>query len=274
MKLSLKTIVFLIVVTCSAVAGAQQRLSLQQMKQKTDSILAEADLLYRFEKAAWIASDSARVRSGLTGNLGPYMVYQSSDSVRVVFLNRALNACVYEAIFLPLVDTPFSQKAVIRKLTPEEDRLFDARRKILLGITDKNYQVSCPDGYNLNIELFPVPGGYKFYLLTGTGQNGVIPFGNDYMFMADEKGKVLSLRKFHTRLISQPVAYEGEKVVKMVHSHIRNEPFISATDICTFRLYGSYYGFDSFSVYSPAFSLYFIYKMASNTIEIDRDDSQ
>jgi hypothetical protein len=254
--------------------NGQSKLSLQQMKLKLDSVLTEADVLYRFEKAAWIASDSARSRITDRSLIGPYMVYQSNDSVRVVFLNRNLDVCIYEAVFLPFVDTPFAQKTITRSLSPVETKLFDVRRRIIEQITEQKYFVTCPEGYNLNLELIPFDGGYRFYLITGTGQSGIIPFGNDYLFVTDGNGKIKRWRKFHTRLITQPIEMDGKRVESMMHSHIRDEPFISASDICTFRLYGSFYGYDRFDVYSPALSATFTYKMATNTIEIDRKDSK
>ena len=49
------------------------------------------------------------------------------------------------------------------------------------------------------------------------------------------------------------------------------EPFISATDICTFRLYYNQTGSTKFAVYSPALSIYFVYELATNTITPTKD---
>ena len=56
-----------------------------------------------------------------------------------------------------------------------------------------------------------------------------------------------------------------------VHSHLKYEPFISATDICTFRLYYNKTGSTKFAVYSTALSMYFIYELATNTITPTKD---
>ena len=61
--------------------------------------------------------------------------------------------------------------------------------------------------------------------------------------------------------------FNGETVTGITHSHLRAEPFISATDICTFKLYGNMYGLKQFKVYSPELSLYFTYNTDKNTIE-------
>jgi hypothetical protein len=61
----------------------------------------------------------------------------------------------------------------------------------------------------------------------------------------------------------------GEKVVSAIHSHLKTTPYITATDICTFRLYGELCEMDEFSVYSPALGKYFKYRLKENKIEIE-----
>ena len=115
--------------------------------------------------------------------------------------------------------------------------------------------------------MIPYELGYKLYILTGTAKRDVIPLGNDYVFFADSDGKITSWRKFHSVLIPSITKYKGEKVISITHSHLHAEPFISATDICTFKLYGSIYGLKQFKVLSTALSKYFTYDSDKNTIE-------
>jgi len=58
-------------------------------------------------------------------------------------------------------------------------------------------------------------------------------------------------------------------VRELIHSHLRTEPFISATDICTFMLYGKLCGQNSFGVYSPELGKYFRYRLDKNVINIE-----
>jgi hypothetical protein len=49
-----------------------------------------------------------------------------------------------------------------------------------------------------------------------------------------------------------------------VHSRLKQEPFVSITDICAFCHWQT--GSAEFAVYSPVLSIYFIYEIATNTI--------
>jgi hypothetical protein len=251
---------------CSAIF-AQNSMSPQQMKTKTDSILAEANVLYQYEKAAWITTDSAVSKKQLKNILGPYLVYQLKDSMITIFMNRTMDACIYEAIYTPYFDVPTKQIVATRPLNATEKRLHEISGKIVQQIEEKKYPITCPKEYNLNLELIPYEKGYKLYILTGTSQSKVIPFGNDYIFFADQQGNITSWKPFHTRLIDQPTVIDGNQVRSLSHSH-RQEPFITATDICTFRLYAPMYDQEDFSVYSPVLSTYFKYILKDNTIEI------
>lgn len=97
----------------------------------------------------------------------------------------------------------------------------------------------------------------------------IIPLGNDYLFIADKQGKIKSLKKFHSRLIPQQVSVnDSARPVSLMHSHLIAEPYISAKDICTFMLYGGYYGINEFAVFSTAFSVIFTYHLDSHSITI------
>jgi hypothetical protein len=62
--------------------------------------------------------------------------------------------------------------------------------------------------------------------------------------------------------------FNGKKVTESTHSHLRTTPYITATDICTFRLYAPYTELEKFSVYSPAIGKTMIYYLKTNKIEI------
>lgn len=61
---------------------------------------------------------------------------------------------------------------------------------------------------------------------------------------------------------------DGHKVVEATHSHLRTTPYITATDICTFRLYAQYTELQKFSVYSPAIKKTMTYILETNKIEV------
>ena len=103
----------------------------------------------------------------------------------------------------------------------------------------------------------------------GTSESGIIPFGNDYLFQSDLDGNIVKWKKFHSRIIpAQTEMPNGEKVILAVHSHLKSTPYITATDVCTFRLYGRLYGMKEFMVLSTATGKYFKYNIDTNKIEI------
>lgn len=261
-----KTFLLLFVFT-TLILNAQETLSKQEIKQKTDSILVEGNLLYQYEKAAWVSTDQALALKDIKKKFGGYLIYQSGDSIKAIIQEKGQDNCIYEMTYLKDFSIPNKENLVSRELNELEKKLQSIKMKLLEDIFTSKYQISCPEGYNLNIELIPYESGYKLYIIAGTSKSDVIPFGNDYIFFADKNGEITSWRKFHSRLISTMTKYNGETVRGVTHSHLRTEPFISATDICTFKLYGSLSGLKQFEVYSPALSLYFTYDIDKNTIE-------
>jgi hypothetical protein len=146
--------------------------------------------------------------------------------------------------------------------------LFDVRNKILEDMDANKYDVTIPNGYSPNFILLPFAEKYKFYIIMGTTQKNIIPFGNDYLFIADKNGKIESWQKFHSRLIPVQTTVESNKVREMIHSHLETTPLITATDICTFMLYAPLYDIDAFSVLSTALGKTMNYSLKTNEITV------
>ena len=266
----MRTLSILILLFGLSILGkAQIELSKKQIQEKTDSILIEGNLLYKYEKAAWISYDLAMEKKSIKKDFGGYLIYKDGDAIKTTILDEENKFCTYELTFITDFNKPTYENLTKRELTENEEKLLNIKNKILNEIIEKKYEVGCPEGYSLNKILIPFNQGYKLYIITGTSQSQIIPFGNDYLFYADENGDVTSWKKFHSRLIStQTKGPNGEAVRELTHSHLRIEPFISATDICTFKLYGILYNIDEFSVYSPELSIYFTYNLKKDTIKI------
>jgi len=248
--------------------AAQTDLTEAQIKAKCDSILEEANLLYSYEKAAWIATDLAGENKKVIKKMSGYFVRQSNDTLYALMMNKK-DECIAEFAFTDDSSDPAKSVFRTRKLTAQEQKLWSVRNGAIDQILKKPYPVESPPGYSLNVILIPDASGYKLYLLTGTSKSNVIPFGNDYLFWLDPEGKIESMHKFHSRLIpAETRGPDGEQVIKMMHSHLKTEPFITATDICTFKLYARLYGLNEFSVYSPALSKYFTYKLDQDIVEV------
>jgi hypothetical protein len=265
----MKKIVILFCVFVNASLFGQVQLSKEDIKQKNDSILTEGNLLYRYEKAAWVSTDLAMSLKEVKKSFGGYLIYQSGDSIKAIILGKEQNTCIYEMTYLTDFTNPYKELFVSRQLNEQEEKLQSIKLKIVSEAFTPAYQIKCAEGYNLVIDLIPCASGYKLYILTGTSKKDVIPLGNDYIFFSDESGEITSWRKFHSSLIPAQTKINGEKVIECIHSHLQAEPFITATDICTFKLYGDYYGLKRLKVLSTALSKYFTYDADKNTIETE-----
>lgn len=266
----MKKYVFLFLLLYSFCITAQNNaLPDSELSLQLDSILTEGILLYKYEKAAWISTDLALANPAVKNNFGGYFSYEKDSLFRTVILDKENENCIVEYVFMNEIwEHPYAITEK-RALHVYEKEYLAIRNTIIDQLSDPEYEIGCPDGYSLNLVLIPDVNSYKFYILTGTSQSGIIPFGNDYLFCADSFGQIYNWQKFHSRLIPAHImGPNGEKIVEVIHSHLAKNPLMSATDICTFLLYGALYQINSFSVYSPVLNRYMTYNMDENKITV------
>ncbi len=232
-----------------------------------DSILNEAEVLYYFELAAWVSIDSALYDPEIEKIIGGYIVYEIENGVKSIVFSENLEYVILE------MDYEFGNQDYVffskekRSVTEKEAHLVNIRDKIIDNIIREKYKVIQYENYTFNTVLLEKDFGYRFYLLTGTTLNWVVPFGNDYLFETDFEGDITKYKRIHQTLINFEIyTDEGHEVVSHMHSHLKSEPYITATDICTFRLYARLYDLDNFIVYSTFYGKYFMYILKSNTI--------
>jgi len=247
------------------------KLSEKELETALDSILKEGNLLYKYEKSAWISTDLAS-NTPILNNRGGYFTYEIDSKIKTIILGKNQN-CIAEYIFTTDFDEPDSILLDERDFNPIEDKLLKIREKIIKQLSDKKYNVRIPNGYSPNFILLPFREGYKLYMIMGTSQSDVIPFGNDYLFIADKNGKIKKWQKFHSGLIFAPTTYKGAEVTSHSHSHLRTTPLITATDICTFMLYAPFTEMEEFSVYSPALGMYMTYNLKTNEITTKKSEN-
>jgi len=267
--------VFTIILSLFCFIGKAQdiQLTAEEINAKLDSILLEGNLLFRYENASWISTDLAYLNEDIKRGYGRYFTYEANDTIKTIIIDVNKENCIAEYGFSKGQLNPGSKKLDVRKLTSRELRLLEIENKIRSQITDPKYGVAVPEGFSLNMILIPGNTGYRFYIITGTTQSNVIPFGNDHLFETDAEGNVKDWKKFHSRLIPQTTTVpNGAKLAMAIHSHLRTSPFISATDICTFKLYGKLFDLERLSVYSPAFGKYFEYNSTTNKISVKGKD--
>lgn len=266
----MKKIISLILVSTIVNAIYSQKIEFSEgdLQFKLDYILAEGNLLYKYEKAAWISTDLIMNERALKKDFGGFLVYEDKQEVKVIIQGKKSKKCIAEYVFENDFNMPKMKKHETREFSTREKLLLDVRAKILEQISDKKYEVSFPNDYSPNFILLPNADKFKFFIIMGTSRKDVIPFGNDYVFFTDEKGNIESWHKFHSRMIPGYTKMNGEKVISMTHSHLRTTPLITSTDICTFMLYAPLYDINEFSVYSPAIGKYMKYDLKENKITI------
>lgn len=262
----MKKTIFLFTFLISSICYSQA----DNLQAKLDSIIKEADLLYNYEKAAWASTDLTMSLERLRNNFSGYIVSHSNDTIFTSIIDKAQkNRIVKYSFTTSNIDTPFNSNFDISELTEKEKKLLSVKYKIIDQLSDAKYEIGFPKGFNPNLVLIQENTEYKLYILMGTSESGVIPFGNDYLFRADLDGNIKAWKKFHSRLI--PVHSKiptGEIVTSATHSHLKTTPYITATDICTFRLYSPYTEITEFEVYSPKMGKYMKYDIKNNAIEV------
>lgn len=267
----MKNIVTLIVVLSSwLTVYSQIDYTEDELKLKCDSIVKEGNTLYRYEAAAWNFTDMFVAKPDIMETIQSYLVYEQGDSIKCIVIDNQ-SQCTYEVSFLN-ESVPCAEVVAHRNLSEYEIHLIEIKKKIQSAFSDdKKYPIYSYKDFPLNWILIPFKDGYKLYAISGTGKQRIIPFGNDYLFIADKKGEIQSWRKLHSGLLPVEATDKMPMVTFPMHSHLKQEPFISATDVCTFRLYYNQTGSTKFAVYSTALSIYFIYELATNTITPTKD---
>ena len=151
-----KYYILLIAIFTISIAAAQEQFTEKQIKVKTDSILIEGNLLYQFEKSAWIATDLTRENKKVKKEFKSYFVYLKLDTIKTIILNKD-NKCIYEYSFINNFDKPTLENSNFRDLNTIESYLIKIKEGIISNIEkNKQYEVKCPDGYELNNILIPI----------------------------------------------------------------------------------------------------------------------
>jgi hypothetical protein len=237
---------------------------------KFKEIVREANLLYQYEKVAWNSSDYFVNQKEMVSACGDFLVYHTDSLIHSVFIDKLKNNRIAKYTFkYNDLEQPIEETFDFTKLTDYEKDLFNKKQKILNQIAKNNYKIEVLEKFKPNIVLLKSSNTYKLYIIMGTSESGIIPFGNDYRFTADKNGSLIKMEKLHTQL--HPIKIESrnnERVESKLHTHISPEPHITATDICTFRLYADLYGLNEFIVPSIDNKKNYKYSIDDNIIKI------
>lgn len=225
---------------CVKVASAQER----DLQKIADSITIEADILYKSEWASWYGTDIFSEKCpARRQRAGGYISYDTGKGLTNVFFSNDAEPKILSTISFGYDYNSNNYKidTADRAFTIQEKELYTIRQTVIADI----YKDTIYKHYK-NASINPVPiitkNSKKVYVLSGTSTNGVVIFGNDYLVTFDKYNKIVNKKKIHRSII--PVEHkkpgaEGSQIdVGTMHTHLpETGDFITATDICTFRLY-------------------------------------
>lgn len=215
-------------------------------------IAVEGENLYKSEMASWYGTDLALEKfPELRDEFGGYFSYTSGDSAICVFYSREEQAGVICTISFDETYNLGRAKIVHnrRTFTPQEEDLYEMRKIAVEAIrTDTFFKQYT----NTHLNIIPLIRNNvrKVYVLTGPKVSDIVIFGNDYLLSFDEKNRLTGTRKLHKDVIVVNYSKEGDSATT-AHTHLpETGRFITATDICTIRLYEKFTGWKSHFVIS------------------------
>lgn len=204
-----------------------------------DSILAEAEKLYKSETASWFGTDIFMKEYMEDQNrIKGYFSYSENSDQICVFYDEADDPIVLGTILFKSNEKIVYDSAC-RKFNNLEKDYYLLRKKANQEIQSDTALFKHYRNTNLNLVPLIEENQKKVYVITGSSMNNVVFLGNDYLMTFDDNYKLLTKKKLHNSLI--PLEYGTQKdsqEVGGVHTHLPGfSDFITATDICTLRLY-------------------------------------
>ena len=225
-----------------------------------DSICAEGYNLFTAECVNWISTDSllAHFRAEEIG--GKIMWQPTIDTWSVVFTDKEKNESILEFKY----DIDSKERSI--SLVPRPLSWFEKQAMEKKNLMYKNAVEQYGDSLRYNPEYGRLNFDYiriddnttRLYIVHGVERAGIIPFGYDYSIDFDNDCNIKAFRRYHNSFLPQP-----NDAVSITHSHLKNNPYITPTDICTFLLYRG--EMKETSIYSSALKGYILYDAETNT---------
>lgn len=271
---------FLLACLCSSIYSIAQ----EDPNEITKPIVEEGKKLYRSEMASWYGTDVFLAKFKDRANVGGYFSYTEGDISRCIFFSKSSEPVVIGTIsFDSTYNTETAQTDLKERAFNEQEKTLYILRQLAKDEIQKDTLFKTFKNTNLN--MIPLISGNqkKVYVLTGTDQNGVVIFGNDYLLTFDENNKHLKSIQLHKSMI--PIEYknqpDGQVVIGAMHTHFPElGEFITATDICTLMLYSKFAKWQQHMVVSKTYisiwncqtnSLIVITKEAMEKINADQE---
>ncbi|MGI9526665.1 MAG: hypothetical protein ACR2MS_06115 [Weeksellaceae bacterium] len=244
-------------------------------EQINDSILKEAHLIYRFDKAFTTMAANIDADRILRKTAGEILIKPEGDKLHaLVFTKDSSTQIAGEMTFDAYIDST-SLINVPRPATVDEMNLLTIKHKIMNGVQSK-YEITYGDGDTyLNPIFIPYKEKigakevqlYKFYLTTETNQANTIPFGRDYMFIAKEDGSLFYNLQFNNYMPVEITAEITENQLVSIE-YPEREHYITPTDMYLFVKYGTPYELLDLRVWSSYLGVFFNYNWDRETLDV------
>lgn len=236
-------------------------------EQINDSIMREARTIYKYDKAFTMSMQAIEANRKLRKSAGEILVMPKNDTIyALVFSQDKPEMLVAEMKFASDVSDSSAMAISNRPATEEELNFYDLKHTVMNNVQAK-YDLNYGDKETyLNPIFFPftekIRGKefqlYKLYLTTESHASNTIPFGQDYMYIADPEGKIIYNLQFNPYM-PLPISYEMVETTVAEIEYPEREPYITPTDIFLFNKYGVDKGLNSLNVTSTAFGIIFRY---------------
>jgi hypothetical protein len=209
------------------------------LRQIADSINAEGEMLYRSE---WASGNSTHIFASNFGEKkrlsNGYFSYETEKGMTTIFFSKNEGPVVLATVKFDngLDSSKYSIDTTTRKFTEKEKEFYTIRSKaaqvVLNDTLFKFYQ-------NTSLNLVPIikNGTKRVYVITAQTAPDEVLLGNDYLINFDKDNDIIRKTKLHNNLI--PLGTGGKDAIKASsHQHLgETSPFITATDICAFKLW-------------------------------------
>ncbi|WP_183579390.1 hypothetical protein HDF18_23435 [Mucilaginibacter sp. X5P1] len=222
-----------------------------------DSITREGRILYRSEWASWYGTDIFVAKCAAKKELtGGYLSYNSGTGLTNIFFSKGSSPVVLATTSFgyDLKSSNYTLDTTSRKLTPLEEQLYTIRQAALAKIySDTSFRIY--KNTSLNLVPIIINNTRRVYVLSGSKINGLVVFGNDYLFEFDADDHLISEKKIHKSFIPIKANKRGVDSTKTdvasIHTHSpETGDFITATDVCTLMLYENFTTWDQHIVVS------------------------
>ncbi|HEY8933657.1 MAG TPA: hypothetical protein VIM65_00490 [Cyclobacteriaceae bacterium] len=220
-------------------------------------ILNEGLLLYRLEKASWIATDILlKDYTEISNKIEGYLSYVDNRNTKTIFWtndNKILLSIEFDSIASiknPRVD-------FITRLPLKKENELIALRKAAFNELAKNEGKFFSFYNNTGQNVIPIIGEKRLvFIMTGSQAQEII-VGNDYKLTFNDNNEIEEKEKLHNSLLRFDQSNKKQNEIGTFHTHLKAHPFMTSTDICTFLLFQDVFKIEKHTVVSDAYTSIF-----------------